>query len=189
MEIKNFDQLNQVTPLSKYLAGIIFILMSFIGGYIGYTLAQGEVIEVEKIVIVEKPTPAPSVPESGLTIATTSIKNNVVEVTLSDGTKKVIAQGIDAQDVSDIYLIENYLETSLSPNNKFVALQGVGFEDYFVSIYGVDTGLLAEKIYGEVTGWTTDGRLEINACNLAGEECRQFVSKSAAEVGVMEEVR
>lgn len=189
MGIKNFDQLNQVTLLSKYLAGIIFILMSFIGGYIGYTLAQREVIEVEKIVIVEKPTPAPSVPESGLTIATTSIKNNVVEVTLSDGTKKVIAQEIDAQDVSDIYLIENYLETSLSPNNKFVALQGVGFEDYFVSIYGVDTGLLAEKIYGEVTGWTTDGQLEINACNLAGEECRQFVSKSAAEVGVMEEVR
>jgi hypothetical protein len=189
MDIKNFDQLNQVTPLSKYLAAIIFILMPFIGGYIGYTLAQGEVIEVEKVVMIEKPTPATSVPESGLTIATTTIKNNVVEAMFSDGTKEVIAQGLETENVSDIYMIETYLEASLSPNSKFVALQGVGFEDYFVSIYSVDTGLQEEKIYGEVSGWTNDGRLEINACNLAGEECRQFVSKNAVKPGVTEEVR
>jgi hypothetical protein len=189
MEIKHFDQLNQVTPLSKYLATIIFVLMPFIGGYTGYTLAPGQVIEVERIVLIEKPIRETAVIESGLTIATTTIKNNVVEATFSDDTKKVIAQGLEAENVSDIYMIETYLKASLSPNGKFVALQAVGFEDYFVSVYGVNIGLVGEKIYGEVVGWTNDGRLEINACNLAGEECRQFISASAQEPGVMEEVR
>lgn len=188
MEIKNYDQLTTVTSLSKYLAAVLFILMPFIGGYIGYTLAQGQVIEVEKVVVIEKPILETAVIESELTIATTTIKNNVVEAIFSDGTKKVIAQGLDAENVSDIYMIETYLEASLSPNNTFAALQAVGFEDYFVSIYNVDTGLSKEKIYGEVVGWTNDGRLEINACNLAGEECRQFVSESAEEPGVMQEV-
>jgi hypothetical protein len=189
METKNYDQLTTVTSLSKYLAAVLFILMPFIGGYIGYTLAQGQVIEVEKVVVIEKPILETAVIESELTIATTTIKNNVVEAIFSDGAKKVIAQGLDAENVSDIYMIETYLEASLSPNNTFAALQAVGFEDYFVRIYNVDTGLSKEKIYGEVVGWTNDGRLEINACNLAGEECRQFISTSAENPGVMEEVR
>ncbi len=38
----------EVTPLSKTLAGIIFIMMPFIGGWIGYNLAPVKVVEVEK---------------------------------------------------------------------------------------------------------------------------------------------
>jgi len=41
--------LHQVTPLSKYLAMGLFILMPFIGGYIGYTLASGKVVEVVEL--------------------------------------------------------------------------------------------------------------------------------------------
>ena len=37
---------NQVTPLSKYLAMVIFILMPFVGGYVGYRLAPEKVVEV-----------------------------------------------------------------------------------------------------------------------------------------------
>ena len=188
MEIKNYHQLTTVTPLSKYLAGILFILMPFIGGYVGYNLAQGKVLEVEKVVMVEKPIPVTTISQSGLSIATTTILNNVVEAMFSDGTKKVIAQGIEAEDVSDIHMIETYLKSTVSPNNKFIALQAIGFEDYFVSIYSVDKGLSPEKIYGEVVGWTNDGRLEMNACNLAGEECRRFISRNAQEPGTMEEV-
>jgi hypothetical protein len=44
----------QVTPLSKYLAMLLFIIMPFLGGWIGYTYAPEKVIEVEKIVILEK---------------------------------------------------------------------------------------------------------------------------------------
>lgn len=45
--------LKEVTPLSKYLALALFILMPFIGGWIGYTYAPEKVVEVEKIVIKE----------------------------------------------------------------------------------------------------------------------------------------
>lgn len=45
--------LHTVTPLSKYLAMVLFILMPFIGGYIGYTYAPEKVVEVEKVVIKE----------------------------------------------------------------------------------------------------------------------------------------
>lgn len=38
-----------VTPLSKYLAMILFILMPFIGGWIGYHYAPEKVVEIEKI--------------------------------------------------------------------------------------------------------------------------------------------
>jgi hypothetical protein len=47
-----------VTPLSKYLAMILFIMLPFIGGWIGYTYAPERVIEVvEKDRIVEKEIP------------------------------------------------------------------------------------------------------------------------------------
>lgn len=47
--------LKKVTPLSKYLAMVLFILMPFIGGWIGYTYAPEKVVEVEKIVIKDAP--------------------------------------------------------------------------------------------------------------------------------------
>jgi hypothetical protein len=43
--------LHTVTPLSKYLAMGLFIVLPFLGGWIGYTYAPEKVVEVEKIVI------------------------------------------------------------------------------------------------------------------------------------------
>lgn len=40
------EPLKKVTPLSKYLAMILFILMPFLGGYVGYQLAPERVMEV-----------------------------------------------------------------------------------------------------------------------------------------------
>lgn len=45
--------LNSVTPLSKYLAMILFIIMPFIGGWIGYTYTPVKIVEVE-ILVLEK---------------------------------------------------------------------------------------------------------------------------------------
>ena len=45
--------LHQVTPLSKYLAMALFVLLPFVGGWIGYTLAPEKVVEVEREVIKE----------------------------------------------------------------------------------------------------------------------------------------
>lgn len=48
-----FENLHRVTPLSNYLAMVLFIALPFIGGWFGYTLALESVVEVEKIVIAE----------------------------------------------------------------------------------------------------------------------------------------
>lgn len=42
---------NKVTPLSKYLAMILFIALPFIGGWVGYNYAPDKVVEVEKVVV------------------------------------------------------------------------------------------------------------------------------------------
>lgn len=47
-------QLRKVTPLSKYLTMALFIILPFIGGYIGYMYTPEKVVEVEKVVKVEK---------------------------------------------------------------------------------------------------------------------------------------
>lgn len=44
-----FSSLRRVTPLSKYLAIVLFVALPFIGGYIGYQFAPEKVVEVEKV--------------------------------------------------------------------------------------------------------------------------------------------
>lgn len=44
---------NTVTPLSKYLAMTLFVLLPFVGGYIGYTFAPEKIVEIEKEVVRE----------------------------------------------------------------------------------------------------------------------------------------
>ncbi len=48
--------LQKVTPLSKYLAMALFIIMPFIGGWIGYTYAPEKVVEVERVVVRDEDT-------------------------------------------------------------------------------------------------------------------------------------
>lgn len=47
------QQLYKVTPLSKYLAMALFIIMPFLGGYVGYAWAPDRVVEVERVVFKE----------------------------------------------------------------------------------------------------------------------------------------
>jgi hypothetical protein len=44
------SQLNKVTPLSKYLAMLLFVILPFLGGWVGYQYAPEKVVEVEKII-------------------------------------------------------------------------------------------------------------------------------------------
>jgi hypothetical protein len=45
--------LHTVTPLSKYLALSLFILLPFVGGWIGYNYSPEKVVEVERVVVKE----------------------------------------------------------------------------------------------------------------------------------------
>ena len=47
------SRLHQVAPLSKYLAMALFIILPFLGGWIGYTYAPEKIVEVEKVVVKE----------------------------------------------------------------------------------------------------------------------------------------
>lgn len=46
-QIRRFQNLHKVTPLSKYLAMALFVALPFLGGWIGYTYAPEKVVEVE----------------------------------------------------------------------------------------------------------------------------------------------
>ncbi len=74
-----------VTPLSKYLAMVLFVLLPFFGGWIGYTYAPEKVVEVEKVVIkeVEKSPSADNDTDIDL-ISYVSIKNNQNEYSIYD---------------------------------------------------------------------------------------------------------
>lgn len=45
---------NTVTPFSKHLAMTLFVIMPFIGGWVGYMFAPEKIVEVEKIVETKK---------------------------------------------------------------------------------------------------------------------------------------
>jgi hypothetical protein len=60
MNDENFSQvtgannkLTKVTPLSRILAMILFVVLPFLGGLVGYHVAPEKVVEVEKIIIKE----------------------------------------------------------------------------------------------------------------------------------------
>ncbi len=52
-EVAEKSGLHIVTPLSKYLAMVLFIILPFVGGWIGYHYAPEKVVEVEKVVVKE----------------------------------------------------------------------------------------------------------------------------------------
>lgn len=54
INIKKENFYNKVTPFSKYLALILFVVLPFFGFWIGYSYSPEKVVEVEKIVEVEK---------------------------------------------------------------------------------------------------------------------------------------
>jgi len=55
-QIVKTSKLNTVTPFSKYLAMGLFVVLPFLGGWIGYVNAPEKVVEVERIVMLEKET-------------------------------------------------------------------------------------------------------------------------------------
>jgi hypothetical protein len=47
-QVEQKSSLHQITPLSKYLALALFVILPFLGGYVGYTFAPEKVVEVVK---------------------------------------------------------------------------------------------------------------------------------------------
>lgn len=49
-QVEQTSRLHKVTPFSKYLALALFVILPFVGGYIGYIFAPEKIVEVEKVV-------------------------------------------------------------------------------------------------------------------------------------------
>lgn len=53
-EVEEKSSLHKATPFSKYLAMTLFVILPFVGGWIGYQYAPEKVVEVEKVTEVER---------------------------------------------------------------------------------------------------------------------------------------
>ncbi len=53
VQVEQKSQLHQVTPLSKYLALALFVILPFLGGWIGYSYAPEKIVEIERVVVKE----------------------------------------------------------------------------------------------------------------------------------------
>ncbi len=102
-----------------------------------------------------------------------------VYVITTTGEKLKIAQSDNPETIENYFDIETYHEAFISPNNKFVALEGSRFEDGFVKVYAVETNTLYDEQWGYVDEWTSDGLLKVDACDLSGEVCTYLISRDA----------
>ena len=175
----------QVTQTSKYLAMLLFILMPFVGGWIGYTLAPIKTVVIETKAVTDVLEEAESLPSVESAVV---VNDGDIEVLLSTGEKNIVARAYKPETQEQYNEVETYTEAVISPNRKFVALQGIGFEDSFVRIYNVDADRLEDKIYGEVQDWDNIGRLGILSCDLSGEKCVSYISIAPETPWVLREI-
>ena len=80
-----FESLKKVTPLSKYLAMALFVILPFLGGYVGYMYAPEKVVEVERVV---------EVVNKKMTVTTPSEWYDSVKRDLVDNTDEVAFRGL-----------------------------------------------------------------------------------------------
>lgn len=111
-----FAPLQKVTPLSKYLALALFIIMPFLGGWIGYTYAPEKVVEVDKIVIEEVVNEVEKNSLSALSIKKGDVFNTMIvdEVSSYFSQSKAIKEAPSVGDVSVRFLGETTLVGTLS---------------------------------------------------------------------------
>lgn len=129
--------LKKVTPLSKYLAMMLFIFMPFLGGWIGYTLAPVEIIEVEREITINK-----------VSNGNRQIDSDVTGISTSGGAEKEITQivpqnqiSIDNLDVSKPYRSINNFTISV-PNNTSVSESQQTADSSGISTFSGDFGEL-----------------------------------------------
>ncbi len=101
-----------------------------------------------------------------------------VYVVLSTNYRVRIAESDNPSTIENYFEVVSYHEGYISPDKKFVALQGSKFEDSFVEVYEAGRGILHNRTWGRVVEWTEDSLLKVDACNLAGEDCTYLISSS-----------
>ncbi|MCA9362736.1 hypothetical protein KC851_00210 [Candidatus Kaiserbacteria bacterium] len=113
------NNFHKITPLSKYLALALFVLLPFVGGWVGYQYAPEKIVEIERVVEVEKvvinevdKSPSTSDVTPANTVSYVSIKENQDEYSIYDSIN--IAFNFASESVIDtseqkreLYLIDD----------------------------------------------------------------------------------
>lgn len=84
--------LKKVTPLSKYLALLLFVILPFLGGYIGYTLVPVNVVEVRGVdVLPESSSVTPKSDDASAVEKTTQSARKIFSA-ISEECKNVLSE-------------------------------------------------------------------------------------------------
>jgi uncharacterized surface protein with fasciclin (FAS1) repeats len=102
-----------------------------------------------------------------------------VYATLSNGEVRLIAQSDPITQPPNFANFDMYRGAAVSPNNLYVAIGGIGFEESFVQVYDVQTDTLHEKIDGGEYSWTDEGLLKVKICSPVSDGCSEFISVSS----------
>lgn len=100
-----FANLKIVTRLSKYLAMTLFVVLPFIGGWIGYQYAPEKVVELERVVEIE------TVAVNDIVSQTDPIENDIAEAEFVNGGTNEGVEGVYNDDL----IITEDVEEVLSP--------------------------------------------------------------------------
>jgi hypothetical protein len=115
--------LREVTPLSKYLALVLFAILPFLGGYIGYTYAPEKIVEVEKVSITPKEDTSTTVSSPEITAEETLEKTASEKFSYTDNDISI------AFTLNDEFVVEkNDLHTQFLIKSKNNA------DDYYVNL-------------------------------------------------------
>ena len=127
-------------------------------------------------------------PEENITISSASVDNesNAV-VTYSNGETVVVGRSVKFSQ-NNFAEVKNYRNAKISPNNMFVAFEGSGFEEGFIAIFSAENNQMHPVIYGQSGKWLNDGKIQIESCNLAGENCSIKQSVSTDEPWIIETI-
>jgi|AntRauTorckE6833_2_1112554.scaffolds.fasta_scaffold21866_2 hypothetical protein len=167
-------RLTMVTPLSKYLAMALFVVMPFVGVYIGYTFAPEKVVEVERIISsgddsvqdnnnfntlfeTSSSVPSFSLVEDGrlLSVESSRVKPNPVHIFLTDerGTRWISTEH-GTCGLSDINLEETIksrppLEPYFGVSSEVVSRVSCWFGGSGSELYLFDNGNVVRMDIGE----------------------------------------
>lgn len=108
--------LNTVTPLSKYLAMGLFVLMPFIGGYVGYRMAPEKVVEIEVV--------APEITEKQPTSKSSEQPNE--DEFISIGGDYYISKS-DITSKEKIFYKNNYWTGTTSPDGGYIQREYISY--------------------------------------------------------------
>lgn len=129
------SRLHQVTPLSKYLAMVLFTILPFVGGWIGYTYAPEKIVEVERIVYEEVNDTSENTQEKRQLTPSSYLEGNSIYTTYGAQTE-VMFSNVDVDSFAAVPDFENYryrpiADGGYSPRwfedkNYFYCIQGRG---------------------------------------------------------------